>query len=99
MCAARSDSGSLRLGLSDLDWLTDEQMTRLEPYFPKSHGKPRVDDRRVLSGIILVNRNGVRWRDTPKDYGSDHRSDQRLYGAAALLDALQGTMAARRPRL
>jgi len=52
-----------------LYWLTDEQMARLEPYFPKSHGKPRVDDRRVLSGIIFVNRNGLRWRDAPKDYG------------------------------
>ena len=35
------------------------QVTRLAPYFPKSHGKPRVDDRRVLSGIIFVNRNGL----------------------------------------
>ena len=55
--------------MSDLYWLTDDQMARLEPYFPKSHGKPRVDDRRVLSGIIFVNRNGLRWRDAPKDYG------------------------------
>jgi transposase len=45
--------------MSDLYWLTDEQMARLQPYFPKSHGKPRVDDRRVLSGIIFVNRNGL----------------------------------------
>jgi len=37
--------------------------------FPKSHGKPRVDDRRVLSGIIFVNRNGLRWRDAPREYG------------------------------
>ncbi|MFY2822414.1 IS5 family transposase [Ruegeria sp. MALMAid1280] len=44
-------------------------MARLEPYFPKSHGKPRVDDRRVLSGIIFINRNGLRWRDAPKKYG------------------------------
>ena len=44
-------------------------MERLRPFFPKSHGKPRVDDRRVLSGIIFVNRNGLRWRDAPKDYG------------------------------
>lgn len=35
--------------MSDLYWLTDEQMTRLSPYFPKSHGRPRVDDRRVLT--------------------------------------------------
>ena len=33
--------------MSDLFWLTDAQMARLEPFFPKSHGKPRVDDRRV----------------------------------------------------
>ena len=52
--------------MSDLFWLTDAQMARLEPYFPKPHGKPRVDDRRVLSGIIFVNRNGLRWRDAPK---------------------------------
>jgi transposase len=37
--------------MSNLFWLTDEQMARLEPSFPKAHGKPRVDDRRVLSGI------------------------------------------------
>lgn len=55
--------------MSDLYWLTDEQMARLRPYFPKSHGKPRVDDRRVLSGIVFVNRNGLRWRDAPNDYG------------------------------
>ncbi|HCW49151.1 IS5 family transposase [Brevundimonas naejangsanensis] len=55
--------------MSDLYWLTDEQMARLEPFFPKSHGKPRVDDRRVLSGIIFVNRNGLRWRDAPSAYG------------------------------
>ncbi|WP_323008237.1 IS5 family transposase [Paracoccus sp. (in: a-proteobacteria)] len=55
--------------MSDLFWLSDAQMARLEPYFPKSHGKPRVDDRRVLSGIIFVNRNGLRWRDAPAEYG------------------------------
>jgi len=43
--------------MSDLYWLTDGQMARLEPYFPKGHGKPRVDDRRVLSGIVFVNRD------------------------------------------
>jgi transposase len=49
--------------------LTDEQMARLRPYFPKSHGKPRVDDRRVLSGIVFFNRNGLRWFDAPRAYG------------------------------
>ena len=55
--------------MSDLYWPTDEQMARLEPFFPESHGRPRVDDRRVLSGIIFVNRNGLRWRDAPAEYG------------------------------
>ena len=55
--------------MSDLFWLTEAQMSRLRPFFPKSHGKPRVDDRRVLSGIIFVNRNGLRWRDAPAAYG------------------------------
>ncbi len=55
--------------MSDLYWLNDDQMAKLEPFFPKSHGKPRVDDKRVLSGIIFINRNGLRWRDAPADYG------------------------------
>lgn len=40
--------------MSDLFWLTHEQMRRIEPYFPLSHGVPRVDDRRIVSGIIFV---------------------------------------------
>lgn len=36
--------------MSNLFWLTKAQMARLQPFFPKSHGKPRVDDRRILSG-------------------------------------------------
>lgn len=53
--------------MSDLYWLTDEPMARLEQYFPRSHGKPRVDDRRVLSRIVGLNHNGLRWCDAPKD--------------------------------
>jgi transposase len=37
--------------------------------FPKARRKPRVDDRRVISGIVYVLRNGLRWRDAPKEYG------------------------------
>ena len=55
--------------MSTLFWLSDEQMARLEPFFPPSHGRPRVDDRRVLSGIIFINRDGLRWRNVPKEYG------------------------------
>ena len=55
--------------MSDLIWLSEAQMRRIEPYFPLSHGMPRVDDQRVISGIIFVIRNGLRWRDAPKEYG------------------------------
>ena len=55
--------------MSDHFWLTEAQMACLEPYYPKSHGKPRVDDRRVLSRIIFINCNRFRWRDTPPAYG------------------------------
>lgn len=34
--------------MSNLYWPSEAQMERLKPYFPKSHGVPRVDDRRVL---------------------------------------------------
>ena len=37
---------------SKLFWLTEGQTERLRPFFPKSYGRPRVDDRRVLSGVI-----------------------------------------------
>jgi transposase len=49
--------------MSNLFWLSEDQMVRLRPYFPKSRGRSRVDDRRVLSGIIFINRNGLRWCD------------------------------------
>ena len=55
--------------MSDLIWLSDAQMERIKPCFPLSHGAPRVDDRRVISGIIFVIRNGCRWLDAPGDYG------------------------------
>ena len=55
--------------MSDLFWLSQAQMRRIEPCFPLSHGVARVDDRRVISGIIFVIRNGLRWRDAPQAYG------------------------------
>jgi transposase len=49
--------------------LSERQMARISPYFPLSHGVPRVDDRRVVSGIVYVIRNGLQWKDAPRDYG------------------------------
>jgi putative transposase len=40
-------------------------MRPIGPHFPLTHGIPRVDDRRVLSGIIFVIKGGLGWRDSP----------------------------------
>lgn len=55
--------------MSELFWLSEDQFTALAQCFPRSRGKARVDDRRVLSGIIHVQRNGLRWCDAPAIYG------------------------------
>ena len=47
--------------MADLFWLTRAQLRRIAPFLPLSHGVPRVDDRRVVSGILHVIRNGLRW--------------------------------------
>ncbi len=55
--------------MSDLFLLSERQMDRLSPHCPLAHGVPRVDDRRVVSGIVYVIRNGLQWKDAPKAYG------------------------------
>jgi len=51
-------------------WLSEAQFGRLEPLLPnKPRGVPRVDDRRVISGIIHVILGGLMWRDAPAVYG------------------------------
>jgi len=54
--------------MSDQFWLTPAQLNRIKPHFPLSHGVPRVDDLRVISGIIHVIKRGLQWRDAPSDY-------------------------------
>jgi len=56
--------------IRDLFWLTDAQFARLQPLLPTdTRGKPRVDDRRVISGIVHVLKSGGRWIDAPDAYG------------------------------
>ena len=55
--------------MGDLFLLSERQMARISHHFPLSHGVPRVDDRRVVSGIIYVIRNGLQWKDAPTGYG------------------------------
>lgn len=51
-------------------WLTEAQFERLAPLLPTdTRGKPRVDDRRVISGIVHVLKSGGRWVDAPDVYG------------------------------
>lgn len=75
-----------------LFWLSDEAWVAIEPHLPHGKlGKPRVDDRRVISGILHVLKVGCRWRDVPEAYGPAksvynryHRWSQRVSGSASL---------------
>jgi transposase len=56
----------------DCFWLTEDQFSRLAPLLPTdTRGKPRVDDRRVISGIVHVLKSGGRWIDAPDVYGAE----------------------------
>ncbi len=55
--------------MSDLFLLSEKQMSRISPFFPFAHGVLRVDNRRVISGIVYVIRHGLQWKDAPKEYG------------------------------
>ncbi len=56
--------------MAGLFWLSDEAWRPLEPHLPRGEpGKPRVDDRMVVSGILHVLKVGRRWRDVPEAYG------------------------------
>ena len=53
-----------------LYWLSNEEWRRIEPLLPRGRrGARRVDDRRVISGIMHMLRSGARWRDCPPEYG------------------------------
>ena len=86
--------------MSDLIWLSDAQMERIKPYFPLSHGVPRVDDRRVISGIIFVIRNGCRWRDAPGDYGPHKTIYNRFvrWSGLGVFNKIFAELASRGPR-
>ena len=55
--------------MSQLFYLSSEQLERIKPFFPLSHGVSRVDDLKVLSGIIYVIKYGLQWKDAPREYG------------------------------
>jgi len=56
--------------MSEVFWLSQAQFERLEPLLPKdTRGVARVDDRRVISGIVHMLKSGARWRDCPPEFG------------------------------
>ncbi len=55
--------------MSDPFLLSRAQMSKIEPFFPKSHGVARGDDRRVVSGIVCVLKHGLQWKDAPAACG------------------------------
>ena len=79
--------------MSDRFWLTPAQLNRIKPHFPLSHGVPRVDDLRVVSGIIHVIRNGLRWRDAPKNYGPHKTLYNRFVRWSRYLNVTKSTVA------
>jgi transposase len=55
---------------ASLFWFTDEQWAKIKPHLPTNQpGPERGDDRRILSGIMHVQRSGCRWKDCPSEYG------------------------------
>ena len=61
---------SLEVEMAGGFWLSDRAWAAIEPLLPMNQpGARRVDDRRVISGIIHVLRVGCRWQDCPSDYG------------------------------
>lgn len=78
-------------------WLSEAQFARLEPLLPnKPRGVPRVDDRRVISGIIHVIRGGLMWRDAPAAYGPPKTLYNRFvrWSRLGVFDRIFATLAA-----
>lgn len=70
--------------MSTLFYLSRDQLDRIKSYFPLSHGAPRVDDQRVVSGIIYVIKHGLQWKDAPREYGHIKHCITGLYAGAVL---------------
>ncbi|MFF3460494.1 transposase [Streptomyces sp. NPDC002730] len=50
--------------------LTDQEWELLAPLIPRAvTGRPRVDDRLVVNGMVYKIRTGISWRDLPERYG------------------------------
>jgi len=55
--------------MTRLFWPSDEACAAIDPHLPRKPDKPRVDDRRVISGLLHILKTGCRRRDVPPEYG------------------------------
>ena len=60
--------------MGEVFYLSGHQHNRIKGHFPRSHGVKRVDDVRVISGIIYVIRNGLQWKDAPRAAYGPHKT-------------------------
>lgn len=75
-------------------------MSRISTFFPLAHGFPRVDDSRVVSGIVYVIRYGLQWKDASKIYGLHKTLYNRLirWSRVGLIDRIFASLAAEGPK-
>src|SRR5499427_1685085 len=62
--------------------LTDSQWEKLQPLLPPQKprtGRPAEDHRRIVNGILWIDRTGAPWRDLPERYGPWSTVASRFY--------------------
>ena len=63
--------------------LTNEQWTKVMPLLPPQKtgykGRPAADHRRMINGILWIDKTGAPWRDLPKHYGKWQSVSSRFY--------------------
>ena len=86
--------------MDDLFLLSERQMAVISPFFPLAHGVPRVDDRRVVSGIVYVIKHGLQWKDAPKGYGPHKTLYNRFirWSRLGVFDRIFAALASQGPR-
>jgi transposase len=82
--------------VNDLFLLSEKQMSRISPFFPLA----RVDDRRVVSGIVYVVRHGLQWKDAPKGYAPHKTLYNRFtrWSRMGVFDRIFASLAAEEPK-
>jgi transposase len=60
------EKGKGRVKGQEMEMIKEKALEQISRYFPK--GSPRVDDRRGISGIVYVLRNGLKWKGVPKGW-------------------------------